>query len=403
MSALRSAADFAALEDRWSARTHLPLDVVIHRAEGSWLIDVEGHRYLDCLAAHSSVNYGHRHPELLAAFHEQADRVVLTSRAVRNDQLPAFCEELAAYCGAEAVLPMNSGTEAAETAIKVARRWGYRIKKIPEGRAQVVVCRNGFHGRTITMASFASETEHREGFGPFAPGFVSIPFGDIDALERAMTAHTCAFLVEPIQGDGGVAVPPDGYLAAARELCTRHNVLFLADEVMTGLGRTGRRFGCDHEEVQPDVLILGKALSGGFSPVSAVVSRRESLDLLEPGSHGSTYGGNPLGAAVARAALRVLAREQLAERARDLGAWFLAELRQLSHPRIVEARGRGLLLGLELDVPARPYCEALQRLGVLCRETHRSVIRITPPLVVTPEELRWAVAQFRAVFDGPAP
>jgi ornithine--oxo-acid transaminase len=389
------------LEERWGARSHNPLDVVIHHGEGAWVQDVEGRRYLDCLAAYSSVNHGHRHPKILAAMLEQVQHLTITSRAFRNDQLPAFCAELAAFCAAEAVLPMNSGTEAVETAIKAARRWGYRVKEIPPGKAQLIVCQDGFHGRTITMAGFSSDIEHLDGFGPFTPGFVAIPFGDATALEKAITPHTCAFLVEPIQGDAGIRIPPDGYLATVRDVCIRHNVLFLADEIMTGLGRTGRRFACDHEAVKPDVLILGKSLSGGFYPVSAVVGTKEVLDLLEPGSHGSTYGGNPLGCAVSRAALRVLEDERLSERAMDLGGWFLAELRTLDHPHIAEVRGRGLMLGLELTVPARSYCEALQDRGLLCKECRDRVLRLTPPLVVTRDDLSWAMDQFRAVFgDG---
>ena len=395
-----SAAVLIELEERWGARSHNPLDVVIRHAEGAWVQDVEGRRYLDCLAAYSSVNQGHRHPKILAAMRDQAERLTITSRAFRNDQLPAFCAELAAFCGAEAVLPMNSGTEAVETAIKAARRWGYRVKGIAPDKAQVIVCQDGFHGRTITMAGFSSDVEHLDGFGPFTPGFVSVPFGDADAVERAITRHTCAFLVEPIQGDAGIRIPPDGYLASVRQLCTRHNVLFLADEIMTGLGRTGRRFACDHEAVKPDVLILGKALSGGFYPVSAVVSTKEVLDLLEPGSHGSTYGGNPLACAVSRAAIRVVEDEQLAERAMDLGRWFLAELRTLEHRHIADVRGRGLMVGIELTVPARPYCEALQRRGLLCKDCRDRVLRLTPPLVVTPDDLSWAMDQFRAVFGG---
>jgi ornithine--oxo-acid transaminase len=400
LKSVMSAAVLIELEQRWGARSHNPLDVVIHHAEGAWVEDVEGRRYLDCLAAYSSVNHGHRHPKILAAMLEQAEHLTITSRAFRNDQLPAFCAELAAFCGAEAVLPMNSGTEAVETAIKAARRWGYRIKGIPAGKAQVIVCQDGFHGRTITMAGFSSDVENLDGFGPFTPGFIAIPFGDANALERAITRHTCAFLVEPIQGDAGIRIPPDGYLAAVREVCTRHNVLFLADEIMTGLGRTGRRFGCDHEAVKPDVLILGKSLSGGFHPVSAVVSTKDVLDLLEPGSHGSTYGGNPLGCAVSRAALRVLEDERLAERASDLGQWFLAELRTLDHPHIADVRGRGLMLGVELTVPARSYCEALQNRGLLCKECRDRVLRLTPPLVVTREDLSWGMDQFRVVFGG---
>jgi ornithine--oxo-acid transaminase len=399
----RSADELIALEERWGAHNYEPLDIVVERAEGVWLYDVAGRRYLDCLAAYSSVNHGHRHPKLLAAFLDQVERVTLTSRACRNDQLPFLCEELAALCGMETVLPMNTGTDAAETAIKVARRWGYERKDIPQGEAQIIVCHNNFHGRTITILSFSSDAMYCEGFGPFTPGFISIPYGDARALEDAITPYTCAFLMEPIQGDAGIVIPPEGYLREVREICTRRNVLWLADEVLTGLGRTGRRFACDHEDVRPDVYILGKSLSGGFYPISAVVSSREILDVLTPGSHGSTYCGNPVGSAVARAALRVLEEERLAERAAELGEWFLTELKRLRHPHIQEVRGKGLLVGLALTVPARQYCEALKERGVLCRETHETVIRIYPPLVITREELSWALEQLRAVFAASSP
>jgi ornithine--oxo-acid transaminase len=388
-----------ALEEEWGAHNYHPLPLVVSHAEGVWVYDVEGKRYLDCLSAYSAVNQGHCHPRLLAAFQEQASRVTLTSRAFRNDQLPYFCEELAAYCGMEMVLPMNTGAEAVETAIKAARRWGYREKGIADGQAEIIVCANNFHGRTTTIVGFSSDPLYRADFGPFTPGFISVPYGDLEALKAAITPRTCAFLVEPIQCEAGILIPPDGYLAAVRELCTRERVLLIADEIQTGLGRTGRRFACDHEEVRPDMYVLGKALSGGFYPVSAVVSTRAVLGLLEPGSHGSTYGGNPLGCAVARTALQVLEDEHLAERAAELGAWLLAELRNLNSPVVREIRGRGLMVGLELTKPARPYCEALMERGVLCKETHDLVIRLAPPLVVTQEELGWVLEQVRAVLS----
>ena len=387
-----------ALEDQWGAHNYHPLDVVIHRAEGPWVYSVEGDRYLDCLSAYSAVNQGHCHPKILAALREQAELVTLTSRAFRNDQLPLFYKELAEYCGLDMVLPMNTGVEAVETAIKAARRWGYTKKGIPAGQAEIIVCAGNFHGRTTTIVSFSSDELSRDGFGPFAPGFKTIPFGDAAALEAAIGPNTCAFLVEPIQCEAGINIPPRGFLKAAEETCKRHNVLLLLDEVQTGLGRTGRRMCADHEDVVPDAFILGKALSGGFYPVSAVVARREVLEVFAPGSHGSTYGGNPLGCAVARAALRVLEEESLAERSAELGAWFLAELRKINHPDIKEVRGLGLLVGLELKVPARSYCERLQELRLLCKETHEFVIRLAPPLVVKKDELEWAVGRIREAF-----
>jgi ornithine--oxo-acid transaminase len=389
-----------ALEDQWGAHNYHPLDVVIHRAEGPWVYSVEGDRYLDCLSAYSAVNQGHCHPKILAALREQAELVTLTSRAFRNDQLPLFYKELAEYCGLDMVLPMNTGVEAVETAIKAARRWGYTKKGIPAGQAEIIVCAGNFHGRTTTIVSFSSDELSRDGFGPFAPGFKTIPFGDAAALEAAIGPNTCAFLVEPIQCEAGINIPPRGFLKAAEEICKRHNVLLLLDEVQTGLGRTGRRMCADHEDVVPDAFILGKALSGGFYPVSAVVARREVLEVFAPGSHGSTYGGNPLGCAVARAALRVLEEESLAERSAELGAWFLAELRKINHPDIKEVRGLGLLVGLELKVPARSYCERLQELRLLCKETHEFVIRIAPPLVVKKDELEWAVGRIREAFPS---
>lgn len=393
----RSTDALIGLESEWGAHNYHPLPIVVSRAEGAWLEDVEGKRYLDCLSAYSAVNQGHCHPRLLAAFRAQAERVTLTSRAFRNDQLPYFCEELARYCGMSMVLPMNTGAEAVETAIKAARRWGYRKKGIPSDQAEIIVCANNFHGRTTTIVGFSSDEDYRADFGPFTPGFVMVPFGDAAALEAAITPHTCAFLFEPIQCEAGILIPPEGYLAAARELCDRHNVLMLADEIQTGLGRTGYRFACDHEGVRPDMYILGKALSGGFYPVSAVVSTREILGLFEPGSHGSTYGGNPLGCAVAREALRVIEDEKLTQRAAELGAWMLGELKSLDGP-VREVRGRGLMIGIELDERARPYCESLMERGLLCKETHENVIRLAPPLVTAKEDLEWAVTQVREVI-----
>lgn len=387
------------LEERWGAPNYHPLPVVVDRAEGVWLYDVEGNRYLDCLSAYSAVNQGHGHPRILQTMIEQAHRVTLTSRAFRNDQLPLFCRELAEICEMEMVLPMNTGAEAVETAIKAARRYGYRIKGIEPDRAEIIVCANNFHGRTTTIVGFSSDAAYRDGFGPFTPGFVTVPFGDLEALEKAITPNTCGFLFEPIQCEAGINIPPEGYLRSAIELCRRNDVLTIADEIQTGLGRTGKMFACDHEGVRPDLLVLGKALSGGFYPVSAVVGSREILELFQPGSHGSTYGGNPLGCAVARAALAVLQEESLVQRSQELGAWLLETLRkEVRHPSIREIRGRGLLVGIELDVPARKHCEALQDRGVLCKETHDYVIRFAPPLVVEKEQLRFAIDQIREVF-----
>ena len=394
------AADLIRIEDRWGAHNYRPLDVVVERAAGVWVYAIDGRRYLDCLSAYSALNQGHCHPRIVQALLDQAARVTLTSRAFRNDQLPPFCEALARLCGMQMVLPMNTGAEAVESAIKAVRRWGYTAKRIPRDQAEIVVCENNFHGRTTTITGFSSEPLYRDGFGPFTPGFVSVPFGDIDALEAAITPRTCAFLVEPIQCEAGILIPPDGYLRQAAELCARERVLLVADEIQTGLGRTGRMFACQHEDVQPDVYVLGKALSGGVYPVSAVVSSSEILGVFRPGSHGSTYGGNPLACAVARAALRVIEEERLADRSAELGAWLLYELRKLRHPHIKAIRGRGLLIGIELLVPARSYCERLKELGLLCKETHDFVIRLAPPLIISEEDLAWAVGQVRKAFEG---
>ncbi len=395
---LRATDECIATEEAWGAHNYHPLDLVIAHAQGAWVTDVEGQRYLDCLSAYSAVNQGHCHPRILATLVEQAARVTLTSRAFRNDQLGGFCEELATICGMEMVLPMNTGAEAIETAIKAARRWGYREKGIPDGQATIIAFENNFHGRTTTIVGFSSEPAYRAQFGPFAPGFVLVPFGDIEAVRAAMTAHTCAVLIEPIQCEAGVLMPPDGFLRELSELCRAQQVLLIADEIQTGLGRTGHMFACDHDGVTPDMYVLGKALSGGFYPVSAVVSRKEVLGVFGPGSHGSTFGGNPLGCAVARTALRVLQDEQLVERSASLGAWFLRELRQIDHPSIKAVRGRGLMIAIELHEPARGYCEALKERGMLCKETHDVVIRLSPPLMVAQEDLAWAVAQLQAVF-----
>jgi ornithine--oxo-acid transaminase len=390
--------DFIELENQYGAHNYHPLDVVIERAEGVWVYDVEGKRYLDCLAAYSAVNQGHCHPEILKALVEQAHKVTLTSRAFRNDQLPLFYKELHELTGYDMALPMNSGSEAVETAIKTARKWGYKIKGIPEDKAEVIVCANNFHGRTITEVSFSTDAQYRDGFGPFTPGFKVIPFGDVQALEEAITPHTCAFLVEPIQGEAGIIIPPAGFLKQAADICRQNRVLLIVDEIQSGLGRTGKLFAYEHEGIRPDVVIVGKALSGGFYPVSAVLSSREIMRIFEPGDHGSTFGGSPLGCAVARAALRVLMQERLVERSAELGAYFLELLQTLRGPDLKEVRGKGLWIGIELHSPARAYCEALKEEGILCKETHDHVIRIAPPLIIQREEIDWAFERIRKVI-----
>jgi ornithine--oxo-acid transaminase len=390
--------DLLALEERYGAHNYHPLDVVIERAKGVWVWDVEGHKYLDCLAAYSAVNQGHCHPRIFAALVEQARRVTLTSRAFRNDQLPLLLERLHQLTGYDMALPMNSGAEAVETAIKAARKWGYVTKGIPADRARIVVCGGNFHGRTVSIVSFSTEAQYRDGFGPFTPGFDVVPFGDADALERAITDDTCALLVEPIQGEAGIIVPPEGYLARAAALCRARRVLFIADEIQSGLGRSGALFAHQHERVRPDAVIVGKALSGGFYPVSAVLATREVLGVFAPGDHGSTFGGNPLACAVARAALDVIVDEGLCDRSAALGAYFIERLRKLESPYVRDVRGRGLWIGVELDRAARPFCEALKDLGVLCKETHDRVIRIAPPLVITTDEIDWALERFTRVL-----
>ncbi|MGA2337318.1 MAG: ornithine--oxo-acid transaminase [Terriglobales bacterium] len=390
--------DFIELENQYGAHNYHPLDVVIERAEGVWVYDVEGKRYLDCLAAYSAVNQGHCHPKILQALIEQARKVTLTSRAFRNDQLPLFYKELHELTGYDMALPMNSGSEAVETAIKTARKWGYKIKGIPEDKAEVIVCANNFHGRTITEVSFSTDAQYRDGFGPFTPGFKVIPFGDAQALEDAITPNTCAFLVEPIQGEAGIIIPPAGFLTQAADVCRQNRVLLIADEIQSGLGRTGKLFAYEHEGIRPDVVIVGKALSGGFYPVSAVLSSREIMRIFEPGDHGSTFGGSPLGCAVARAALRVLMQEKLVERSAELGPYFLGLLQTLRSPDLKEVRGKGLWIGIELHSPARAYCEALKEEGILCKETHDRVIRIAPPLIIQREEIDWAFERIRKVI-----
>jgi ornithine--oxo-acid transaminase len=392
--------NFIELEDQYGAHNYHPLDVVIEHAEGVWVYDVEGNRYLDCLASYSAVNQGHCHPKILKAMIEQARKVTLTSRAFRNDQLPLLYQELHDLTGFEMALPMNSGAEAVETAVKAARKWGYKLKGIPDGKAEIIVCANNFHGRTVTIVSFSTDEQYRDGFGPFTPGFKVIPFGDANALREAITPNTCAFLVEPIQGEAGIVFPPAGFLKEAAAICRENRVLLMADEIQSGLGRTGKLFAYMHEGITPDVVIVGKALSGGFYPVSAVLASKEVLGVFNPGDHGSTFGGNPLACAVARSALRVLVAENLIQRSAELGDYFLTKLKTLKSPHIREVRGKGLWIGIELDVPARPYCEALKELGILCKETHEHVIRIAPPLVITREDIFWAFERIKRVIEG---
>jgi ornithine--oxo-acid transaminase len=391
---------FVELENQFGAHNYHPLDIVIERAEGVWVYDVEGKRYLDCLAAYSAVNQGHCHPRILHTLMEQAGKVTLTSRAFRNDQLGPFYRELHDLTGFDKALPMNSGAEAVETAVKTARKWGHKVKGIPENKAEIIVCANNFHGRTVTIISFSTDEQYRDGFGPFTPGFRIIPFGDIAALRAAINPNTCAFLVEPVQGEAGIVIPPAGFLRQAAELCRKNRVLLIADEIQSGLGRTGKLFAYMHEGIRPDMLIVGKALAGGFYPVSAVLSSDEILGVYKPGDHGSTFGGNPLGCAVARTALRVLVEEHLVERSAELGAYFLTLLKTLRSPKVKEVRGIGLWIGIELHEAARPYCEALKKEGVLCKETHDRVIRIAPPLIISRDEIDWAFARIQKVIEG---
>lgn len=391
--------DFVELENNYGAHNYRPLDVVIERAEGVWVYDVDGKKYLDCLAAYSAVNQGHCHPKIMETLFEQAHKVTLTSRAFRNDQLPLLYKELHELTGFDMALPMNSGAEAVETAVKTARKWGYTVKGIPEGQAEIIVCANNFHGRTVTVVSFSSDEQYRHGFGPFTPGFKIIPYGDVRSLREAITPNTCAFLVEPIQGEAGIIIPPKGYLYEAADMCRRNRVLLMTDEIQSGLGRTGKLFAYMHEGITPDVLIIGKALAGGFYPVSAVLASKEILGVYQPGDHGSTFGGNPLGCAIARTALRVLVEEKMVERSAELGAYFLEKLKTLRNSNLREVRGKGLWIAIELQSPARPYCEALKEEGILCKETHDWVIRIAPPLVITREEIDWAFERIKKVIE----
>jgi len=392
--------DFIDLENAYGAHNYHPLDVVISRAEGVWVYDVDGKKYLDCLAAYSAVNQGHCHPAIMQAMLDQAHKVTLTSRAFRNDQLPLLYKDLHDLTGFDQALPMNSGAEAVETAVKAARKWGYKVKGIPEGQAEIIACSNNFHGRTITIVSFSTDAQYRDGFGPFTPGFTIVPYGDTKAVIDAITPNTCAFLVEPIQGEAGIVVPPAGFLRDTWEACRTNNVLFMADEIQSGLGRTGKLFTYMHEGIQPDLVIIGKALSGGFYPVSAVLASKEVLGVFKPGDHGSTFGGNPLACAIARAALRVLVDEGMVENSAVLGKYFLEQLREITSPNVKEIRGLGLWIGLEMTGRARPYCEKLKEEGILCKETHEHVIRFAPPLVITKDEIDWAVARIKKVIQG---
>jgi ornithine--oxo-acid transaminase len=393
---------FLAEINQYSAHNYHPLPVVIERGEGVWMWDVDGNRYMDMLSAYSALNQGHRHPAIIAAAHAQLDKLTLTSRAFHNDQMGPFLRELCKATGFERALPMNTGMEAVETAIKMVRKWGYKVKGVLADQAEIIVCENNFHGRTTTIVGFSSEAQYRDGFGPFTPGFKRIPYGDAEALAAAINENTVGFLVEPLQGEGGVAVPPDGFITKARELCTQHRVALMADEIQTGLGRTGRLFCCDWEAVRPDVLIIGKALGGGVYPVSAIMADSELMDVFTPGDHGSTFGGNPLAAAIGRAALRVILDEELSERADRLGTWFINELRAINSPHVEQIRGKGLMIGVVIKQSsgtARPFCEALQARGILAKETHHQVIRFAPPLTITQQELEFALEQATKVLS----
>ena len=394
--------DYIALEEEYGAHNYHPLDVVIERAEGVWLYDVDGKKYLDCLSAYSAVNQGHVHPQILNALLEQVKKVTLTSRAFRNDQLPLLYKELSEMTGYEMSLPMNSGAEAVETALKLARKWAYRVKGVLRHQAEIITAAGNFHGRTISIVTFSTEPLYRDDFGPFTPGFVNVSYGDADAIEKAITPNTAAVMLEPIQGEGGVIIPPAGYLKKVAEICKKHNVLLMADEIQTGLGRTGKLFAAQHEDVRPDVMIIGKALAGGFYPVSAVLADKAILGLFAPGEHGSTFGGNPLAAAVSRAALKVIREENLAERSRELGEYFMEQLSEIPSPHVKEVRGKGLLIGIELKPEAggaRRFCEAMQEKGILAKETHENVIRFAPPLVIDKETIDWALPAIRDVLN----
>jgi ornithine--oxo-acid transaminase len=393
--------EYIEIEERYGAHNYHPLDVVIEKGEGVWVYDVEGKKYLDCLSAYSALNQGHVHPTILKAMIEQAQKVTLTSRAFRNNQLPLFYKEISEMTGYEMSIPMNSGAEAVETALKLARKWGYVVKGIPRYKAEIIVANGNFHGRTISIITFSSEQFYKNDFGPFTPGFVNVAYGDADALEKAITPYTAAVMLEPIQGEGGVLIPPAGYLKAVTDICKKNNVLFVADEIQTGLGRTGKLFASDHEGIRPDMIVIGKALSGGFYPVSAVLADKSVLGLFQPGEHGSTFGGSPVAAAVARAALKVIREEKLTENAANMGEYFMAQLRAVDSPHVKEVRGKGLLIGVELFPQAggaRRFCEALMSKGILAKETHDNVIRFAPPLIIDQKTIDWAMERISEVL-----
>ncbi|MCJ1909129.1 ornithine--oxo-acid transaminase [Planococcus ruber] len=384
--------------EKYGANNYHPLPIVITEAEGVWVKDPEGNKFMDMLSAYSAVNQGHRHPKIIQALKDQADRVTLTSRAFHNDMLAPWYEMICKISGKEMALPMNTGAEAVETAFKAARRWAYDVKGVEDGKAEIIACNGNFHGRTMTAVSLSSDPEYRRGFGPMLPGINLIPFGDLEALKNAITPNTAAFLIEPIQGEAGIIMPEEGFLKAARELCRENNVLFIADEIQCGLARTGKMFACEWEDVNPDMYILGKALGGGVFPISCVVADSDILGVFNPGSHGSTFGGNPLACAVSIASMEVLQEENLAQRSQELGEYFMERLREIEHPSIKEVRGRGLFIGMELTEEARPYCEQLKELGLLCKETHDTVIRFAPPLIIAKEDLDWAIERIQKVF-----
>jgi len=390
------------LEDEFGAHNYKPLDVVIEKGEGIWVWDVDGKKYLDCLSAYSAVNQGHCNKKIMDAMFEQAQKLTLTSRAFRNDQLGPLYKELCDLTNSHKVLPMNSGAEAVETAIKAVRKWGYQVKGVPENMAEIIVCRNNFHGRTISIISFSTDPTSTTGFGPFTPGFTIVDFGDAKALEGAINDNTVAFMVEPIQGEAGVIIPPDGYLKEARRICDEKGIVLIFDEIQTGLGRTGKMLAEEHEGVEADLTLIGKALSGGFYPVSAVLSNTEVLGVLKPGEHGSTFGGNPLACAIARTALKVLVEDGLIDNAATLGEYFMEGLRKIDNPKIKEVRGRGLLIGVEFHDNAggaRQYCEKLKEAGLLCKETHETIIRFAPPLVITKEDIDWALDKITPILS----
>ncbi|MDR3577366.1 MAG: ornithine--oxo-acid transaminase [Anaerolineaceae bacterium] len=396
--------EYIALEEKYGAQNYQPLNVVLTKGEGVWVTDVDGNRYLDCLSAYSAVNQGHVHPKILQAMIEQASKITLTSRAFRNDQLPLLYQELTDLSGYEKCMLMNSGAEAVETAVKLARKWAYQIKRVPRHNAEIIAAAGNFHGRTISMISFSTEPLYRDDFGPFTPGFITVPYGDARAIEKAITPNTAAVLLEPIQGEGGVIIPPAGYLRQVSQLCASHNILFLADEIQTGLGRTGKLFASQYENVRPDITIIGKALAGGFYPVSAILADTPLLGLFRPGEHGSTFGGNPLGAAVARAALKVISEEHLVENAAVQGEYFMEQIAELPSPYVKEVRGKGLMIGVELKPEAggaRRFCEALQSNGILAKETHENVIRFAPPLIIDRPTIDWALVGIRAALNIP--